>query len=75
MVRQSRAAKRKYEGSGTGRGGPPLPNIFANTESLMRHNPTLAVLLAANLAVPAVTCEAALLCVVDVSVSTVLAVK
>ena len=74
IVRQSRNAKRAYEGRGTGRGGPPEPNILANVESLIKQSPTLAVEEAANFAVPLVTWEAGLFCAVEVRVSRVFAV-
>ncbi len=76
MVMQSRMAKRAYEGSGTGRGGPPVgPNMRTKAWSLKTHRPMLAVEEAANLAVPEVTSVAGWLRTVEVAVSIVLEVR
>lgn len=76
MVTASRRAKRKYDGSGTGRGvAPGGPNMRAKTWSLYIPSPVLAVDEAINLAVPEVTNVVGLFLTVDVAVSNVLAVR
>jgi len=56
IVKQSRTANRAYDGNGTGRTGAPAgPNMRTKAWSLKIHNPMLAVLDAANFAVPDVT--------------------
>lgn len=73
MVRQSLAANRPYVTGGTGR-GDTVPKSFVNWLSLYRHKLRLAVLVARNLAGPLVVADASLPAVVDLKVSSVLAV-
>lgn len=75
IVRQSLAANRRYDGGGTGRGGPPGPKRRAKAWSLNRQSPIFALDEAANFSVPEVTSVAGLFCTVEVMVSRVLAVK
>lgn len=73
MVRQSLAANKLYVIGGTGR-GDTVPKSFVNWLSLYRHRLRLALLVAANFAGPLVTVDAALPEVVDLNVSSMLAV-
>lgn len=75
IVRQSRIVNRAYEGRGTGRGGPPEPNMRTNAWSLIRQRPTLAPDEAANFVVPLVIDDAGRFLTVALKVSTVFAVK